>query len=567
MGDLKLVIAPPGAGKTRRLVESISAAINAGEINPYQVTPITFTREGAMEITRRLKGDVTARTCHALGYFIINLAAKMRQQKPPHIVSEGESLLLMKRAIEELGSNVKPIEALVAHQAMQELGKDPKTIEEELLGPVRRYRQILIAEGAVDFSGILESATQELEDPAVLAYFEGNDLYIDEFQDTNPIGEWPFVKKLGSVSRTWTALGDPRQRIFGFRGADWDALQADFPPNVSTDTMTINHRSTPEICAAGNMLAVGDWAPMIPSRTSIGIPVRHIDAANPDDELDILANQVVRWYNAGTPLKEIAVLARLHEQIGPIERILRGRGISTTLAGNRSSLFEKEETRALLAYIKLAIDPMREDVIEDFINFPPAGFGNTHRFRMRSSERLEWNDIMIALANRDEYPEHVIKRIGEIVKIRYRIRKISFHESPDSVIKTILDASGITDYLTSEGDSATVRALESLALDARTHSLDEFSEYLEQEIERPRVSDGVVLSTLHAAKGREWPCVIMPGMQEGILPHSKSDESEERNLAFVGVTRAKDQLLLLSNDSMPISPYVIVAKERLTKLK
>jgi len=259
-------------------------------------------------------------------------------------------------------------------------------------------------------------------------------------------------------------------------------------------------------------------------------------------------------------LDQIAILTRLHSQTGPIERVLRSRNIPISILGSKKSFFETEEALAFLGYIRLATNLMDDTVLESIIDFPPAGIGTRRRFQIRKDEKMEWDHLVDVLYDRDNHPDYVIDRIQEIVYLRDNLRKMMSNpaiKSTTEKLNEIVKISGINDYLASEGDRSAIRSMQGLIDDSgKPSSLQEFADYLDGEIKRPRAPSGVQLSTIHSSKGREWNAVIMPGMQDGILPHENGDEKEEKNLAFVGMTRAMDHLVMTSSRESPMSPFL-----------
>lgn len=560
---MKLVEAGPGAGKTRYLVNVINDHINNG-VSPYDIVPITYSRQGAMEITRRTQGEVTGQTNHGYCLGIIKLACKLRGSQPPHVANEDEIKRLMERAIEETGvSQIISIgDAMKAYSTISNTVTELSSMMPEMQMVILRFKEILNSEGLLDFAGILTEALKELQDPAVQSYYSGRHILLDEGQDISPTGEWPVIEELIKTANSLIMFASPSQQIYGFRGANWSELEKLFPSDYQTERMLKNHRSTPEIIACSSVLAGDDAKGMIPMRASIGSPVRWVDAVSDDMEYDFIAHQIAAWRNMPDPVPwdQIAILTRLHRQTGPIERVLRSRDIPISIVGSKKSFFESQEAQALLGYIRLALNLMDDSVLESIIDYPPAGIGTRRRFQIRKDDKMNWDHLVDVLYDKDNHPDYVIDRIQEITYLRDDLRILMSNptiKTTSDKLNEIVKISGITDYLASDGDRSGIQMMDGLIMEsAKIGSLNEFADYLSDEIKRPRAASGVQLSTLHSSKGREWSAVIMPGMQNGILPHENADEKEERNLAFVGMTRAMDHLVMTSSRETKLSPFL-----------
>ena len=185
---MQLITAPPGAGKTRRLVSEIQARLHEG-VSPYTIVATTFTREAAREIAERLGNDVPIRTLHGLGHWLIRLARQTRGDTVPRIVSEDKSMAIMERAIKELDAKyVEPRQALDDMARVRERGGREETLHPLVREIITRYTTILRADNLLDFTGILDEARRELEDPDLREFLRGLRVFVDEGQDGAPRG-------------------------------------------------------------------------------------------------------------------------------------------------------------------------------------------------------------------------------------------------------------------------------------------------------------------------------------------------------------------------------------------
>jgi superfamily I DNA/RNA helicase len=248
--ELKIISAPPGSGKTRRLVAEIEGRIREG-VSPYTIIATTFARESAKEIARRLGGEVSIRTNHGLGYWLVRLARQARGEAVPRVISEARSISIIERAIRELDLKfIEPKQVMDDLANVRERGGKVEALHPLSRQVAARYTAILAAENLLDFVGILEEARKELADPELKEFLRGQRVFVDEGQDINPRTEWPVLDMLREVADEFVVFSSPSQQIYGFRGACWKALCMSLPDGVKMETMKENHRSTPEIVMA-----------------------------------------------------------------------------------------------------------------------------------------------------------------------------------------------------------------------------------------------------------------------------------------------------------------------------
>lgn len=559
---MKLITGAPGAGKTNRLVSEIRQRLTEG-VSPYMILATTFSRQAAREIADRIGGDVPVRTIHGMAYWLIRLARKARGDKVPQVISEDRALALMERAAKEIDVQfVEPRQAIQDMERIRSRGGKYDALHPLVQQMIQRYFQILRAENLVDFTGLLEQCSRELEDAELRSFLKGICVFVDEGQDINPVTEWPVLEVLLKGSREFVLLASPSQSIYGFRGANWEKLVAGFPQDLQTEVMLDNHRSTPEIISAARPLAGPDANGMRPIRPSLGVPVIAVDALNPEMEIDYVGRQIVQWIDSfrqqGIAISEIAVLTRTHAQQNPLQIALRLRGIPYQIVGSAQDVFQREETQAVLGYLRLVLDSMDDGMLESIINYPPCGIGNRTRYQLRRDEVLTWDHLIAVLGKPGMYREQVVQRVNRVLDLREIFADLRGKDlKVSNLVMNIIQLSEISSYLNSEGDFAAARALgELVGTSVEFGSLDRFVEYLEEQVNLPRQAEGIQLSTLHASKGREWKAVIIPGFHDGLLPLEGSDLHEEQNLAFVGLTRAKDQLVLTMSRAMPMSPLL-----------
>jgi len=553
-----LKIAGPGAGKTNHLVQSVMEKLEQGA-SPFLMLATTFSRQAAQEIEARLEEEVPVRTIHGMAYWLLRLAKRGRGEQAPRILTPQQVRLLVERAILETQAKFIEVEqVLEAQERVRAHGTRVEHLHPQIRAVCARYDQILAAEHRIDFTGILQAAARELADPELRDFLVGMHIWIDEVQDVNPISEWPILAALSQGARSMTLYASPSQQIYSFRGADWERLSHCFPEDLEVSYMNANYRSTPEIVAASKALAGPDAQQMQAARQSIGSPVRLVDASNPDMEIDYVLRQIAIWQASGMDDRQIAVLCRVTSQMNVLQRMLKARQIRFQIVGDKRKLFERPEILAACGFLRLASDPLDEACLESIINFPPRGIGLRTRTRLRGEDRLTWDHLIGVLGNPPRFAPQVHQRVHEILTLREQymeIQKMSIG-LPERVGR-ILDLSGIPAYLVGEGDYQALRAAEDLEQASQEFSgLGEFVEYLESQIQAPRDLCGVQLSTLHAAKGREWEAVVLPGFYDGLLPLRGARLQDERNLGFVGLSRPRNHLTLTMPKTESPSPLL-----------
>lgn len=555
---MKLIVAPPGAGKTRTLVEQINQEITDG-VSPYRILATTFSREGARELSERLGGDVTVRTVHSAALWVLRIASRARGERPPQVLPADKAALLLERAMREVDAKFIELPQAQAEIAyVRERGGAITALHPTVARIAERYFQLLREENLIDFTGILEAARRELADAELQAFLRGMHLFVDEAQDLNPLTEWPVLDGFRAVAEAFLMMASPSQQIYGFKGADWEKLVARLPEETETCALSHNYRSTPEIIEASRKLAGPDSRHMLAVRASLQAPVMVVECLDAGMEVDYIGRAINGWRTAGIPAEEIAILTRSHNLQYAIQQMLRERDIPYSLVGERPDFFQRAEIRGFGGYLELALDPDNGAALEQVINFPPVGIGVRMRYRLRGDGLLTWKHLEEALEQRDGFPQPARARMARLLAFREASAASFANGGPlPQKLERLLALTEIPDYLLGEGDSQGLHAVQELIASAvEFPTAEQFGAYLATEVRRPLAPLGIQLSTLHAAKGREWRAVILPHFQDGILPLRKMSEREEQNLAFVGLTRARDFLTItLSRPARP-SPFL-----------
>ncbi len=502
------VQAGPGTGKTHTLVCRAAYLIGERGVAPSDIGCVTFTNKAAREMRERLASRLAGRqdisrmtigTFHAICLRIVRA-----HRGPVVLLDEAEAEALAGNAAAALGLKLTPRKALEAVSA------EANGLAPAPAGLGAAYRAACDALGALDFDGLLLAA---LEAP------DGGfaHLLVDEFQDISPV-QYRLIRKWALGSRSLFVIGDANQAIYGFRGADarcFARLAEDFPA-LRTVRLTENYRSTPPILRCAQSVLPG--RPEVPeSRRASGLPVCLVRAADGWAEAVFVAKEIARRVGgvdmlgaqgeSAVSFSDIAVLYRTHRQAALLEECLQKEGIPYVVAG-RDALLEDPAARRAVAFCRLLCFP------ED----RPAR-------RALGLDEAVLRDALSAWAPR------------------------AHGEPPARWLAAWMAQQGIP------AEGAAGRLLRMAVLCESTGELVEGLTFgREADLRRcgtpERRSEAVSLMTLHAAKGLEYETVFLCGVREGLmplhLPGRESDEKEERRLLFVGMTRARASLILVT---------------------
>ncbi len=543
-----LVIAGPGSGKTRVLTHKIAHLITQGGVPPQLVLAVTFTNKAADEMRGRV-GLLLAKEKNInltdlwMGTFHSVCVKILRQDAPQigipanfAIYDEGDSRDLIKAVLKEmpaLGERYSPASLLGAiSNAKNELleAQDYEDLAEGTFQGVvalvfTRYQEELQKARALDFDDLLNAVVKLFQkSPSTLKKWQEKFSYIlvDEYQDTNR-AQYELIKFLSEKNKNLTVVGDMSQAIYSWRGADFRNIlrfEKDYP-QARVFRLEQNYRSTGKIIAAAKSLIEHNrtHVPLnLWTQNPEGVPPVLYQAQNELDEAFYVTSQITALSGGRAEnLSDFAVLYRTNAQSRVLEEVFIRAGIPYTLVGG-TKFYERKEVKDVLSYLRLVLNP---------------------------ADRVSLNRA-----------EKVGKR--RLAKFKNIAEGLIIHP-PVKILDLILDETGYLEYLddgTEEGQSRIDNVKELKSVATGFGSLGEFLEHvaLVQPTDKlprfgSRGGDSVLLMTLHAAKGLEFPTVFMTGLEEGLLPHARSLESweeleEERRLAYVGMTRAKRQLHL-----------------------
>ena len=583
-----LVIAGAGSGKTRVLTHRAAWLIDVEGVSPESLLAVTFTNKAAAEMRGRIEnllgmsvGHLWIGTFHGLAHRL--LRRHWRETGLPQnfqIIDSDDQLRLIKRLCKGLGLDDNqwvPREIQYFINAQKDEGLRSKHLDDDgdvnrrqLIELYRNYQEICDRGGLVDFAELLLRAHELLRDNVqVLAHYQRRfqHLLVDEFQDTNAI-QYAWLRLLAGKHGVPFVVGDDDQSIYRWRGARVEHIfqfQKDFPGG-SVVKLEQNYRSTGTILKAANALIANNGSRMgknLWTDGPDGEPIRIYSAYNERDEAEFIVGRLRDWSDQGNSRAESAVLYRSNAQSRVLEEALMNAGLPYRVYGGLR-FFERAEIKDALAYLRLTSNRDDDSSFERVVNKPTRGIGARTLELMRAYSRANACSMWRAagaiasdqLAGRAATA--VITFMTLIEKMARESEGLELQDKVDHVIQL----SGLIGHFKKEkGERGETRIenLEELVSAARGYTADSAEEMSELDAflahaaleagegQADAWEDCVQLMTMHSAKGLEYPLVFLSGMEDGLFPHQRSiaDPSgleEERRLAYVGITRAKQTL-------------------------
>lgn len=591
-----LVLAGAGSGKTRVLTHRIAWVSEVGDLSPFSILAVTFTNKAAAEMRGRVEqmlgisaGAMWVGTFHGLAHRM--LRAHWQEAGLPQsfqILDSDDQLRMVKRAVRQLEldeTRWPPKQAQwFINQCKDEgqrsshvdPGHDP--IQQQMLQVYRVYEDLCQRAGVIDFAELLLRSLELIRDNENLrGHYQRRfqHILVDEFQDTNAI-QYAWLRLMAGPQTPVFVVGDDDQSIYGWRGARIENIQhfeKDFP-----DTQVIrleqNYRSTSTILNAANALIDNNSGRMgkeLWTQGEEGEPVLYYNAYNEKDEARFVVDRIENWVDQGRERKESAILYRSNAQSRQFEEYLIARGIPYRVYGGLR-FFERAEIKDALAYLRMIGNPNDDASFERTINHPPRGLGQKSVDTIRELSRHEGISLWAAaqkLAQNDAMASRARTAVAGYIDLMCRLNDDSQVLSLSEKIRLCIETSGLKAHFDkdkSEKGEARRENLQELIGAGKSFEfehdpmLDEMNELdaflahaaLEAgEGQADEWQDCVQLMTMHSVKGLEFPLVFMVGLEEGLFPHQRSSEEpgrmeEERRLCYVGITRAREQLVVTS---------------------
>ncbi len=584
----QLILAGAGSGKTRTIVHRVGHLIAERRVPPHRILAVTFTNKAAAELKARLTmligddgGGVVSGTFHAISLrFLRRHAEALGYPRSFQVIDADDQKTLVKRILKARNIDAERLHpayltAWIEH--CKHAGLLPEAAPEhpwnglDMRELYAAYQAELRRLERMDFSDLILNTVillRQHETIAASLRARFDHVLVDEYQDTNPVQhEWLLL--LCRDHRNLTVVGDDDQSIYGWRGADVRHI-LDFErawPGAQVHRLEQNYRSTAAILKLANAIIAGNRERhdkrLIPTRDEGETP-RLLVCTDEYDEARRIARFLSERHAAGAPWRDMAVLYRSNRQSLPIEQRLRDEGIPYRVVGG-VGFFERREIKDALAYWALLHRVADAMHLLRICNKPRRGIGAVGQEtigRMLAESGLRAADWL------DQLAEHggpgAAGKLAPLARLIAGLRHDALTQ-PDLGLGALLEASGYLESLKGEGQLEAesrlenIGALQNAIAEAASQGMTpiEFMDRaaLLQSGEEPEArgsgdDEAVSLMSLHRAKGLEFDSVALAGVEDGLLPHQRAlDEgeaglSEERRLLYVGVTRARNRLLL-----------------------
>ncbi|MCT0485792.1 DNA helicase PcrA [Weissella paramesenteroides] len=594
-----LIMAGAGSGKTRVLTHRVAHLIQDLDVLPWRILAITFTNKAAREMKERIsqlvdESDAEAvwvSTFHALAVRILRRDIdKLGYKKDFSIIDASAQRTLIKRILKDFNVDIEkyaPRSVLGAISNAKNAMEGPEEYVKKATGPFeeivgkayKEYQHRLALAQSLDFDDLIMLTIELLhKDQEVLSYYQEKFLYVhvDEYQDTND-AQYELVTLLSAKHRNLAVVGDSDQSIYGWRGANMQII-LNFSkeyPDAKTVMLEQNYRSTQTILDAANAVIRNNnerIAKKLWTDNGEGEKITYYRGQSDRSEALFVIKEIRDAVDTQQhDYKDFAVLYRTNAQSRGVEEALVKANMPYTVVGG-SKFYDRKEIRDVLAYLSLVTNPADNENFLRIVNEPKRGIGQTSLEKLRRFA-LENNwTLLDSAANATLIPglsARAANKLTDFAKmISDFIKQMSFDLSLTDLTKSILEKSGYEAQLKKSPTPENEGRLENLSeflsvteeFDKNYEPSDEsISKYVDFLGELALVSDldnvdensnnQITLMTLHAAKGLEFPVVFLVGMEENIFPLSRAaadDDQleEERRLAYVGITRAKEKLFL-----------------------
>jgi DNA helicase-2/ATP-dependent DNA helicase PcrA len=582
-----LVLAGPGSGKTRVLTRRVAHLINQG-IRPWSILAITFTNKAAGEMRQRIESllpgsRVWISTFHALGARLLRqYGERIGLDRRFTIYDQSDRTRMVKHALEAANiDNVRftpeTIQAAISKAKNDLIGPDKYAREafdffrQTVAHVYPVYEKRMRDANALDFDDLLYWPALALQnDPELRAELDSRFRFvlIDEYQDTNK-AQYAIARNLCRDQPNLCVVGDPDQSIYKFRGSDIRNIldfERDFP-----DTRVIrldrNYRSTRAILQAASHLIAHNTQrkPMnLVTENGQGQSVTVLTYETSQDEAEGIAQRLANDVRSGKrAYRDFALFLRVNALSRTIESAFIQHRIPYQIIKG-FAFYDRKEVRDVLAYLRLLVNPRDDLSFLRAINEPARGIGKVSLEHLRNYAEPREISLLEAAGQVERIPAikgKAVKGLLEFARLMGELFPLA-EAPPDECIRQVLDKSGyrrLYQNSTEADDQERLANIEELITAAHQLTEQDSSNTLATFLENltlasdidgwDEVQDSVSIMTLHAAKGLEFPVVYMLAVEEGLLPHerslAKNDEiEEERRLAFVGMTRAKEELYL-----------------------
>ena len=600
-----LVFAGAGSGKTRVITYRIANLVARERVAPWRILAVTFTNKAAGEMRARLArpdmlgpvaNDLWVGTFHATCAKFLRMFPEAIDRTRSFVIYDStDQKAVVTRALRELDFDEKrypPKQVLSRIHKEKQEGRGPEDMsldsymDDAIKRAYTKYESALRSANALDFEDLILSVVRILEakvdgsvGPEMLRAKEAlqkkfDYVLVDEFQDTNQV-QYRLIKALAGKSRNVCVVGDDDQSIYRWRGADVRNIRGfrkDYP-DAKVVKLEQNYRSSKHIVAAA--LAVIAPSPTrepkeLWTANENGSPIRVVATSDERDEAACVVRTIKDAKEAGISPKDVAVFYRVHAQSRVLEEALRSVNMPYQIIGG-TKFYERAEIKDAIAYLRVLVNPRSDVDMLRIINTPPRGIGNTTVERLSAYANMQELSLFEALQRLDEFAEDLgsgpKKRLGQFRELMAGLTNEAKDRPPADTLRMVLAKSGFKTALEAEDTAEAEGRLENLAeLEGSMHdyateaeargevpSLDGFLERVSLQSDTDKGDTGeerVTLMTVHGAKGLEFELVMLTGMEEDMFPYrnqegrSPEEMEEERRLAYVAVTRARQHLVV-----------------------
>lgn len=595
-----LILAGAGSGKTRVLVHRIAWLIRTQQVSPHAILAVTFTNKAAKEMQHRVEQllGVSTRslwigTFHGLAHRLLRIHWQLANLPQTfQILDSDDQLRIIKRITKDLNIDDNQFPAKQTQYYINNKKDDGLRYSDVLLARDRNekylqeiyriYEQQCQQLGLVDFSEILLRAKELFtNNPELVEHYRSRfkHVLVDEFQDTNSL-QYQWLKLMYNQNNNYfTMVGDDDQSIYSWRGAKVENIQKfmdDYPDN-KVIRLQQNYRSTANILNTANQLISKNSNRLgknLWTAGSNGDLVGVYQAFNDIDEAHYVISQVKNQHRTGINFSDMAVLYRANHQSRQFEETLIKAQIPYKIYGGQR-FFERAEIKDALAYLRLVANPLDDTAFDRIINWPVRGIGKQSLLLIR--EYATANNLSLWQSLEGALQEKILKNkaassLSEFMNLIKSLSTLSQTESLSSLVKMVINNSGLRDYYFKEEKSKDKTRVENLdeLINASVNFEQEFIAQLGSlentefsvlhsflahavlesgDTQAKEHEDSLNLMTIHAAKGLEFKVVFMVGLEEKLFPHEMCLQdpkqlSEERRLCYVGITRAMVKLYL-----------------------
>lgn len=587
-----LILAGAGSGKTTVLVNRVQHIIESGLAQPWQVLAITFTNKAAGELRERLisavgesANDIWAYTFHSCCSRILRrFGDRLGYTNHFTIYDTDDSKRVMKQCQKQLGIEDK----FINHKSiLNEISRakdsliDPDEYKATSSNDFRKgkiaqcyelYQKELLKSDAMDFDDIIFNTVKLLkENDDVRELYQSQFKYVmvDEYQDTNH-AQYVLTSLFADMYKNICVVGDDDQSIYRFRGATIENILSfeNHYKGARVIRLEENYRSTQNILDGANAVIANNKnrkGKTLFTRSGAGDKIILNTAMNESDESTYIADEILKNVKNGRKLSDHAILYRMNAQSRNLEIMLTKMGISHRIIGGHR-FFDRKEIKDIISYFAIINNPADNVRLQRIINVPKRAIGDTMVGNIIEIATGLGMSAFEVCERADEFQKtsrSASKLMGFASMIRAFQKCLEEKMPLTDLLQEILEKTKYLDYLNEDPETYedrvnNIKELSSMFVKYQEESDDpQLSEFLEDvalisDIDSYNEDeDSVVLMTLHSAKGLEFPIVFIPGMEEGIFPgsqamYSEEELEEERRLAYVGITRAKEKLYLVN---------------------